>query len=802
MSDLPLRGIEISEFRGLTGTTVLPLDAPVVVIHGANGAGKTSILSALEFGLTGRVHSMERTDPNYLAHLPNVEKPFATVRVTVADSLQSGEAPERMVVAGPTITGKHALNDAAATFYRERCYLDQASLGRLLDIYQHTEVKGESALTRFVNELLGLHDIDALLEGLHSANNLASLKKLAERLKDADLAKKEAEQTLERFTVARADEHRNLQQARDSAVSALSAAGCETTNADDESLLQLLAGLNVPDDNVDPRAPAERIYRELLALGGRITALAARPDSHKLNAAKAAASDSAATFEAWRSTHQESIDTWLRRAETSNVHTNGDFENALRTGIDAARKTISNQITLRAKANDVRAQLERARVTLADLEQQYGDAQHHASTLLEGLATIRPLIEGDTCPVCDRDFGALGEGSLGGHVDQKVRRLSVHGEQLLQLRILRDAAAKQVVTAEANLADLDLTLLTEDALSNLESHLTELQELHHDLAALSPIIADGEALRQSADDAAILADSLESSATESAFISNELKRFAALLNVPKHAADAQQRATWLRLTDAASSALEGIDRSDSARREAASSAVRLGGALERHGAAARQVLNSAQQASEYKTAIAEGQRRQSVAKKVHEAATKARAAIVQDVFTESLNNVWGDVFTRLAPNERFIPAFAAPVSTKNGMTVHLETRDRAGTKAGTPQMMLSAGNLNTAALSLFLALHLAVEPTVKCLVFDDPVQAMDEVHIAQFAALIRGLAKQHGRQVIVAVHERELFDYLALELSPAYEGDKLITIELGERAVDEDQGIRTIEWIEDTAVAG
>ena len=57
-------------------------------------------------------------------------------------------------------------------------------------------------------------------------------------------------------------------------------------------------------------------------------------------------------------------------------------------------------------------------------------------------------------------------------------------------------------------------------------------------------------------------------------------------------------------------------------------------------------------------------------------------------------------------------------------------------------MMLSAGNLNTAALSLFIALHLAVEPTVRCLVFDDPVQAMNEVHVAQFAALIRTLAKQ------------------------------------------------------------
>ncbi len=116
-------------------------------------------------------------------------------------------------------------------------------------------------------------------------------------------------------------------------------------------------------------------------------------------------------------------------------------------------------------------------------------------------------------------------------------------------------------------------------------------------------------------------------------------------------------------------------------------------------------------------------------------------------------------------------------------------------------MMLSAGNLNTAALSLFIALHLAVQPLVPCLVFDDPVQSMDEVHVAQFAGLIRVLSKHHKRQVIIAVHERELFQYLALELSPAFEGDELITIELGARSEDEDQGITRLTWSQDAAIA-
>jgi exonuclease SbcC len=156
--------------------------------------------------------------------------------------------------------------------------------------------------------------------------------------------------------------------------------------------------------------------------------------------------------------------------------------------------------------------------------------------------------------------------------------------------------------------------------------------------------------------------------------------------------------------------------------------------------------------------------------------------------------VWKTVFTRLAPNEGFIPSFGIPSATKKTFDINLETTHRSGKVSGPPQMMLSAGNLNTAALSLFLALHLAVQPVVPCLVFDDPVQAMDEVHVAQFAGLIRLLSKQNGRQVIIAVHERELFDYLALELSPAYAGDELITIELGEREDDEDQGINRHTW--------
>jgi exonuclease SbcC len=197
--------------------------------------------------------------------------------------------------------------------------------------------------------------------------------------------------------------------------------------------------------------------------------------------------------------------------------------------------------------------------------------------------------------------------------------------------------------------------------------------------------------------------------------------------------------------------------------------------------------------------VHEADRRREVAKEVRLAASQTRPAIVERVVNESLNRLWRDVFVRLAPREPFVPAFGIPEVGRHTLSISLETIHRTGGIAGAPGTMLSAGNLNTAALSLFIALHLAVRPVIPCLVFDDPIQLMDEVHIAQFAALLRLLSK---RQVVLAVHERELYRYLALELSPAFEGDELITIELDD---DSDSGtfVKTtrVAWRQDEAVA-
>jgi exonuclease SbcC len=179
-----------------------------------------------------------------------------------------------------------------------------------------------------------------------------------------------------------------------------------------------------------------------------------------------------------------------------------------------------------------------------------------------------------------------------------------------------------------------------------------------------------------------------------------------------------------------------------------------------------------------KVALAAAATSRDASKVVADSAQTVRSTIVKRVFNTSLNKVWRDLFVRLAPSEDFVPAFKLPVDDRGQVEAALETLHRSGKPSGTPGAMLSQGNLNTAALTLFLALHVSVPARMPWLVLDDPVQSMDDVHIAQFAALLRTLSKGMNRQVVIAVHERALFDYLTLEMSPAFTGDSLITVEI------------------------
>lgn len=172
------------------------------------------------------------------------------------------------------------------------------------------------------------------------------------------------------------------------------------------------------------------------------------------------------------------------------------------------------------------------------------------------------------------------------------------------------------------------------------------------------------------------------------------------------------------------------------------------------------------------------------------AAGTVKKDLLQQVFNETLNGLWEDLFRRLVRWERFTPRLSEPtffrgkiLTTIQGIAEGVEPFEQAAS-------VLSIGNLNTAALSLFLALHLVEEPRHHILVLDDPIQSMDDVHVVQLASVLRAIVREAGRQLVIAVHERALYEYLCLELAPSRETDSLIAIELVRESEDGDVTVR------------
>lgn len=135
---LRLKSLLVEDFRSIRGTQRLSLDAPAVLIHGPNGTGKTSLLSAIEFGLTGAVASLGRFDPGYLEHLPHKKSPTRKCRVAVEVEGLSPASTE-VIGDGKGVHGHGLLSGDLTRFFIERCYLPQAALGRLLEIYEHQD---------------------------------------------------------------------------------------------------------------------------------------------------------------------------------------------------------------------------------------------------------------------------------------------------------------------------------------------------------------------------------------------------------------------------------------------------------------------------------------------------------------------------------------------------------------------------------------------------------------------------------------------------------------------------------------
>jgi DNA repair protein SbcC/Rad50 len=163
-----LENISITDFRSVRGTVSVPLGAEIVLLHGANGAGKSTVMSAIELALTGVVSDLDAEDRRHLVHRGTDLATIELASTGAANTLTLGLDGE--------VSGEALLTLEDSRFLAERCYLRQRTLGRLLELYEESASGGDSPLTVFVKDLLGLDELEALIDGLDPVGDLRRLR--------------------------------------------------------------------------------------------------------------------------------------------------------------------------------------------------------------------------------------------------------------------------------------------------------------------------------------------------------------------------------------------------------------------------------------------------------------------------------------------------------------------------------------------------------------------------------------------------------------------------------------------------
>ena len=788
MSADTLFDLEIVNFRSIRGRLNAPLDSKVVLIHGENGAGKTSFLSAIELALTGQVQALRRADPNYVTQL--LHRNATTGSVEVRMTGESGPATYRSTLQASGLALGPKLSPGLANFFAERCYLPQSLLGQLLQIYQESGSDIDSPLARFVGSLLGLDRLDALEAGLKALSDVRNVRKIAEGWSNAEIEKNRLDRSLADKLSRRSAIVGEIAKAKSDLAASASELGYAYDPTGEEFETIDAAFLENADEQSSQQLTERR--RELVAIrreADRAADLDTTIDEAALNGAAAKA---AAALTAWQEANGSSVGEVRAKvlALLPNVSFSQDHaafydeaitalrlqqsqanENSKRSATDAARQVVADD------------ELAVARQQLATIDLEVGRLSESSSGLSSALAELTAYISDNVCPVCDRDYGELNAGSLTEHVHRKVRNLSSSAERLLALSRSRGEQQATIDALERELSTLSSRQLEPRALADLARRSAAYDSIVAEIESLAGILAEGARL-EAADIAARRALS-EHHARDSAGRAGRqtLQEFASSAGQPGVQDGETIQGAADRLNSYLAAQLQLFEGRLLSRRRGREAIVAIRAALIRLQQMDASITEDEAALKQVELAQKRGQTVRDGGSRLRSSVDAVRSAIIRREFNERLNLLWRDLFVRLAPGEPFVPAFSIPSSQTQRLQPKLVTLHRDGGDAGgTPGAMLSAGNLNTAALTLFMALHLSVPVQLPWLILDDPVQSMDDVHIAHFAALLRTLAKDHGRQVIIAVHDRQLFEYLRLELSPAYPEDSLLTLELSRSA--------------------
>lgn len=799
--------LRLTAFRAFQKEQIIPLDADVILIHGTNGTAKTSLLSGLEFALTGEVFDLQSYAADYprcLKHLGAVEESSAMIRYRDAKG-EEREITHVVASRGGTASSSFTLTPDEKCFFLDRCYLSQSSLSRLLENYQACDTdQPEQPLVRFVRELLGLDLLENLTSGLHEAGNITRIEKSVTALRVA----RETEGSTTQQITQLAERRTALSAAWSTALAELQRVAGEVGDTLPEKpwdIPGIIARLGALDGKASDRATAERL-QNLRRAEGRLQNSLGLLGNDENAVERARLQEQLEVAESKRTELNTRLQHLVARAQSTLLElgrpsSHSDDLVAMLQTTTAAIREARNQLAvgvhrLTALNVDLSKLRARAKEIATGLKSHAPSARKRITEqqrLAELLAAISQHVHGDECPVCARDYSELGTGTLSERIASEIAKIGADAQTLEERERQRAALDAEDGDIRRRIDALEQQLAKEPLIGRDDAQRESLISVAMECANAEPDRQNLSRLNLAVASFRSQLSILETRRRQRTVAAGDLGQLARDIGLETKTETTAGQIKEITAHLAAAIGKAERQLTGTARlREALTTARTAGVSLEQIEKELKEVRRCHEQTGnlvqQMRGLIQEG-------KDLAKAAANAKTKLLDQVFNETLNRLWHDFFRRLAKFERFKPWLGEPTYFRGQIRTTIEGRALNAEPFSQFAAVASSGNVTTAALSLYLALHLIEQPRHRVLVLDDPVQNMDDVHVVQLAGLLRKIGRSAERQIVIAVHERALFDYLCLELSPTQPNRKLLALELHRTRLDEPPTLTSTEHV-------
>lgn len=148
----------------------------------------------------------------------------------------------------------------------------------------------------------------------------------------------------------------------------------------------------------------------------------------------------------------------------------------------------------------------------------------------------------------------------------------------------------------------------------------------------------------------------------------------------------------------------------------------------------------------------------------------AELIVINEMLACQLNSIFqtdliNEIYRKIDPHPNFSEIrFAFGFGLKNKPTLNVLIKDKVSEKEISPLLYFSAAQLNILSLSIFLARALNAKSSsgepLDLILIDDPIHSMDSINVLSTIDLLRGIALNHDKQIIISTHDENFYELL------------------------------------------